>query len=108
MANRFRVTALLPPLAVGEPGEVVKRTLTRVVNGGEPTTDEILVDASEFSFEALQNDQIHLELRNVDDAGNVGPASVSDFTVFDTVPPNAPGEIGIQIEEILEDPAPQP
>jgi hypothetical protein len=107
MANRFRVFVQLPPLAAGEPGEVLKRTLSRSVNGGETVVQDVAVDMAETSFEALQNDSVHLELRNIDDGNNVSEPSIFDFVVLDTIAPAAPSEMGVRLEEI-PDPAPTP
>jgi len=100
MASALRVTVALPPLAAGEAGEVVKRRLTRIVNGGEPVSVEF--DATEVStvFDVEQDDVVNLALVNIDDAGNVSAPSTREFTALDTIPPAAPGEMDVAVTEV--------
>lgn len=101
MSNQFEATVALPALAEGEAGEVVSRQFTKQINGQEPVVETIGVDQAQHVFACVQGDVIHLELRNIDDAGNVSPtASVLDFTVVDTTPPEAPGAMTVALREL--------
>lgn len=108
MANLFRVRVLLPP--VNGP-DVAKRKLLRTMNDDPDTTVELGITTSEHetTFKARQDDRVRLELRQVDDVGNVSEPSILDFTVIDTTPPAAPAEMSVTLEELPdEDPAPVP
>lgn len=111
MPNRFRVHVLLPPIPVAEAGEVVSRKLTRTINETGPSIqDTIPIGQSEFTFEAQQDDRVHLKLVHFDDAGNASTPSHFEFTVTDTVPPSEPGAMAVSLEEIPDpvDPPPAP
>lgn len=106
MANRFRVTVALPPLAEGEAGEVVARKLSRKINDAEPIDDEFAADTPTAVFEANQGDNVLLSLTNKDDAGNFSAASERSFQVIDNIAPGAPGEMQVTLEEIPDSPQP--
>jgi|SRR3990167_6608473 len=102
MPNLFRVRVGLPPVTGPD---VSKRTLLRTMND-DPTTSVSLnfpIDQAETSFKARQDDKVHLELRQVDDVGNLSEPSVLDFTVIDTTPPVAPDTMAVTLEELPDD-----
>ena len=105
MARTFAVDAGLPPLATDEVGEVLQRKFVRVINAGDPVAEVVPADQAMISFSAMQDDQVHVELWNIDDAGNESlTPSARDFVVLDTNPPNAPGDISITLREVPDVP----
>lgn len=97
MANRFRTLVFLPPVV---DTDTVKMELSCLVNGvAEPVRPFEKPFASETEYIFPQDATVNLSLVNVDDAGNRSSPSERQFVVTDTVPPAAPGELGVQIVE---------
>lgn len=100
MGTAMRVTVGLPGLAPGEAGEVVQRRLTRVVNGGPAIAATFDASQPTFIFDAEQDDVVELSLVNIDDAGNISPPSERTVTIVDNIPPAAPGQMTVGVEEV--------
>lgn len=109
MSNRFLVHVLLPAIKPEEAKEVVSRKLTRTVNETGPSVeDDIPLNQSEFTFEAVQGDLVNLKLVHFDDAGNPSTPSKYEFTVIDDTPPSEPGQMMVSYTEIADEPPPAP
>lgn len=98
----------LPGLAAPD---VVKRELTVQIAGVVTTTvleGATLNDATVGGLKGLQDAALHLELVDIDDAGNRSQPSVFDGVLVDTFAPPAPGQLGIKAigEDFTEDPPP--
>lgn len=92
--------------------DVATRELQLLVDG-VVTNTTVITDLGQATVDGLRapvNSIATLELRDVDDAGNMSDPSVHEFAVLDTVPPPAPGALGATIvgEEITDDPPPGP
>jgi hypothetical protein len=106
MANNFKVTVGFPPLDAEDVGEVLTRKFLRSVNGAAPIEEVLPVSQAQVEFAALQSDALHLELFNIDDAGNLSTSpSVRDVVVSDTTPPHIPGEMNVTYAEVPDVPA---
>lgn len=93
MALVYNVTA-----APVTDSDVVERRLTATVNGTAGETKVYPSDTTSFGeFSFAQNDNVVLTLVDVDDAGNVSTPAVVDFTATDTLPPSAPGQLGVAL-----------
>lgn len=89
----YRVSAPAPVS-----GDVVTRLLTVSVNGAEGETNSFPGTATEFAtFSVPQNAEVVVTLVDVDDAGNKSEASTYSFVAVDTIPPAAPGAIGVTL-----------
>ena len=95
--------------------DVVSRELTVSVGGAEPVVFTLEANASEQSgFEGLHGDLVAGSLVDVDAAGNRSEPSVFSFTLVDTFPPPAPGEVGLKVtgqthpEPVEPEPTPEP
>jgi hypothetical protein len=92
--------------------DVVARHLT--VKAG----DVVVVDKSygydeEMAFEVPQDAACKLTLVDVDDGGNASPEASLEFVALDTIPPGAPGAIGLVLvgeraDDPVTDPVPDP
>lgn len=101
----------LPGLAAPD---VVKRELS-VQIGTEPVSvvtleGATLSDATVTNLKGTQDSPLHLELVDIDDAGNRSQPSVYDAVLADTFAPPAPGALGIKAigEDFTVEPAPEP
>lgn len=93
MALVYNVTA-----APAVDSDVVERRLTVTVNGVEQQTSVFQSDTTSFGeVRFAQNDNVVLTLVDVDDAGNVSTPAVLDFVATDTIPPSAPGSLGVAL-----------
>lgn len=109
-------TVALPPKSAAD---VVKREL-QVLNSGlaaVPITVEApLGDPGPPSVDITVKEGqtgIRLELREIDNAGNVSEASAFEFSSLDDTPPPAPGAFGVtfageRVVEVQDGPAPVP
>ena len=78
--------------------DVVTRELSVTIAGGTPVVINPAVYAIESQeFSGNDNDSVHLELVDVDDAGNLSTTSVLDTILIDTLAPPQPGEMGIRV-----------
>lgn len=96
----------LPPVSV--PSDVVSRELQVIVDGAQAEVKSVGKDDTVVSrISVPQDSAVRLELRNIDDSGNVSEPSVFEFTAVDTISPPAPGTLGVVIvDEIVGSPAP--
>jgi hypothetical protein len=79
-------------------GDVVTRLLTVSVNGEDMGTTELPGSATELTtFSVPQNAEVVVTLVDVDDAGNKSEATQYSFVAVDTIPPVAPGAIGVTL-----------
>jgi len=78
--------------------DVLSRELSVTV-GANPAVilNPAVGDTESQELSGNDSDAIHLELVDVDDAGNRSAASVLDATLLDTLAPPQPGEMGIRI-----------
>jgi hypothetical protein len=72
----------------------ISREVTYTIDGGSPVVLTYPVAAPE-SFLVPQGSALHVDVRDTDDSGNVSPITSGDFTVADTFPPVAPGEVSL-------------
>lgn len=78
--------------------DVVERRLTVTIGAGEPQLLNPATDATEsIELSGNDNEPVHAELVDVDDAGNVSQPSTLDAILADTLPPPAPGAMGITV-----------
>lgn len=75
-------------------GDITAQRFSASHSGGEPEAQTLDLSADVATFKVPQDVDVHLELRYVDDAGNVSEPSVQDFHSNDTIPPDAPGAFG--------------
>lgn len=83
---------------VSAESDVLERHLKVVVNGTEVgvvryARETVKVGGLRF----LDGDEVHLELRDVDDAGNASEPAILDFIAKDTIPPDAPEGFGVEL-----------
>lgn len=89
----YRVSA---PVSVSK--DVVNRLLTLSVNGKDEGIATLPGNATELSvFSVPQNAEVVLTLVDVDDAGNKSEAATLSFVAVDTIPPAAPGGLGVTL-----------
>lgn len=87
--------ATFPPTTAND---VVTREVTMTINGGTPDVSTYPVTTGEFNFFAPDNATVSLFLVDIDDAGNRSqPSPSTEFTATDTLPPPAPGAIGVTL-----------
>lgn len=90
MAGVLVYDVQLPPLAEAD---VSLRKLT--VKVGDVSEEfELENERTSFEIKVPQGSDVSLSLVNIDDAGNVSPASEQSFLAQDTIPPDAPGAFG--------------
>lgn len=85
----------LPPTTAAD---VAERNLTITIGSQEAQVvnpDLTAEETQEFSGE--DNDPVHAELVDVDDAGNRSQPSIFDGVLTDTLAPPQPGEMGIRV-----------
>lgn len=78
--------------------DVVERRLLVTVNG--ETRDSLVFSQDTVSFGELSfehNDNVSVSLVDVDDVGNVSTPAVLEFVASDTLPPSAPGGLGVSL-----------
>jgi hypothetical protein len=93
MALVYSVTAAAPVDA-----DVVERRLTVTVNGEEKSSQVYASETTAFGeLSFAQSDNVVLTLVDVDDAGNVSTPAVLEFVAADTIPPVAPGGLGVAL-----------
>ncbi len=93
MALVYNVTAAAPVDA-----DVVERRLNVTVNGEEKNSQFYSPETTSFGeLSFTQNDSVVLTLVDVDDAGNVSTPAVLEFVAADTIPPVAPGGLGVAL-----------
>ena len=90
---QFVVT--LPPTGAAD---VLSRELS-VTIGANPAVilNPAVGDVESQELSGNDNDAVHLELVDVDDAGNRSAASVLEVILLDTLVPPQPGEMGIRV-----------
>ena len=85
----------LPPVGAAD---VVERTLTVTIGDNAPQTLNPAIDATETGeLQGNDNDAVHAELVDTDDAGNQSQPSTLDAVLSDTIPPPQPGQMGINV-----------
>lgn len=78
--------------------DVVKRELS--VRVGSADVKSIELDGAALVTEELEgadNDSVDGQLIDIDDAGNRSEASSFSFVLTDTIPPPAPGAVGLRV-----------
>lgn len=88
-------------------GDVVKRVGAITLPDESVETFELEgKDAAEAGpFEVPQDSEVKISVVNVDDSGNESDPRVQTFVIVDTIPPAAPGELGVRVtgERTVED-----
>ena len=92
MALIYEVT--LPPPGAAD---VTIRELTVTVAGGAPAVSDLGPEEAPPEIAAEPGQDVELSLCDVDDAGNRSEVSVLSFTASDTLPPPAPGQLGVTV-----------
>lgn len=78
--------------------DVVQRELIASVNGETVSTTVWSGTAVDLGVISVpQDSQVELTLVDIDDAGNRSAPAVVTFVAADTVPPQAPGGIGVTL-----------
>lgn len=78
--------------------DVVNRELAVVVNGQEVSRSLYPKDTTDFGeVRAAQDATVILTLVDIDDAGNRSQPAIREFVALDTIPPAAPGELGVAL-----------
>ena len=93
MADKLGYTLALPPKSTA--ADVVKRTLSVKIGDAEAIETEVAAEVVQHEIIVDQDLSVHVELVDVDDAGNKSPASVLDFVAIDNIAPPQPGEMGV-------------
>lgn len=92
--------------------DVVERQLFVALNGRTDVaaTKVFPPEATDLGeLRVPQGENVLLTLVDVDDAGNRSEPAVLEFVAEDTIPPAAPGALGVTlVAETHEDPAPEP
>jgi hypothetical protein len=89
-------TISLPPVGATD---VVERRLTVIVGSDDPISiTPAVTDTESQEFGGEDNEPVHAELIDVDDAGNQSQPSVLDAVLADTLPPPQPGAMGIVLK----------
>ena len=97
MADRITFNVALPAPPEG-PNDIVSGELSVKIDGELVSTTNVTLDDTEVGpFDGPQDSIVDLEYRYVDDAGNKSEPSTAQFTLVDTVPPPAPGSLGVAI-----------
>lgn len=80
-------------------GDVVNRKLALTMPDGTVVNSEVAgKDAADSeTFEVPQDSVVKVSCVNVDDAGNESDPRVQEFTIADTIPPAAPGEMAVKV-----------
>lgn len=79
-------------------GDVVQRELVTTVNGEVVSTTVWAGSAVDLGVVAVpQEATVELTLTDIDDAGNRSEPAVATFVAADTIPPAAPGGIGVTL-----------
>ena len=90
--------------------DVVSRELVVAINGEVQPVVYFAGATTDFgTVDAPQNSEVALTLTDVDDAGNRSESTSLVFVALDTLPPSAPGSIGVTLvgETTVPD-APEP
>lgn len=103
MAITFAVVLPAPPVDAADWNEIASGELIVTIPGAEPimiATDKATQESdlrlvSDERFVAPQGMFVALAFSYIDDAGNRGSASNASVELTDTVPPVAPGEVGL-------------
>lgn len=75
-----------------------KRKLTVKVGSADPVETELPGDAVvSGELSGNDNDTVEGSLVDIDDAGNPSDPSTFSFVLTDTIPPAAPGQVGMRI-----------
>lgn len=97
MADKLTFNVVVPAEPV--PTDVVRREAELSLPDG--TTQTATLEGAGESrlgpFEGDEGASVGVSVVNVDNAGNSGPPRQASFTLVDTIPPVAPGEIGLEI-----------
>ena len=86
-------------LTLPAPGasDVIKRTLTTQIGSASPVSIDLAVADSVPEMSGADNDVVQGYLVDVDDAGNSSDPSSFSFVLTDTIPPPAPGQVGLTV-----------
>ncbi len=100
MGNAFKVTATIPPSSE-RAGEVVSTSLEVQLNGAVLSMQDIDVNLPLFDFTIPKpGGDVSFVLTDIDGSGNATPNVSGPYTVSDTTPPAARGQITIAVEEV--------
>lgn len=78
--------------------DVVTRRLTVLVNGEAREPVDFAADATSLGELGFNDDEeVVLTLVDIDDAGNASEPAVFEFVATDTIPPAAPGSLGVSL-----------
>jgi len=94
--GEFMADELTYRLTLNDVGTDVETQLLTVTCGldGEVEEFELPASAKEVEFTVHQDAEVTLALTYVDDAGNQSGTTTAMFVAVDTLPPDAPGDIG--------------
>jgi hypothetical protein len=85
-------------LPVPGAADVATRELTVSIAGADPVTvSPAIGDTESQEFSGNDNDTIHAELVDIDDADNRSTPSVYEGVLTDTLAPPQPGELGVKV-----------
>jgi hypothetical protein len=78
--------------------DVVSRELTVAVNGEQISRVSFPKETTDFGeIKVAQDSNVSVALVDIDDAGNRSQPALREFVATDTIPPAAPGEIGVSL-----------
>lgn len=99
--KKIEATILLPALGENEEGEVVDRKFSYSIDGGTPVENTFPVEEMQRIILGDEGQSVHVELFNVDNAGNPSMSGATlDFVFADTTPPGAPGPMNVTMQEV--------
>lgn len=86
---------IFPPNS--DPEEIITRELAVFENSTETGRSVFPAETVDKLLTFAQGVAVKLELSNIDNNDNKGPASTREFTALDTIAPGAPGEMGVEL-----------
>ena len=92
MANQIRVRVN----STADPDTVSREVTVDRQDGSPPEVLTYPVPGDVSSFLVPQGAAVTISVQDTDDAGNKSPVTSKDFTVADTFPPAAPGELSLE------------
>ena len=99
MADMIRVRVAFPAIQP-ENDDVEQLEFSYSVNGAEAVVELLPKETALKELTFPQDARVSLSLVYLDDATptpNRSPASTREFVALDTVPPAAPGELGVEV-----------
>lgn len=99
MDGMLTFVVTVPAEPESQAAEVVSREASVTVGDGLTQTSALegSGDAEVGPFEGAQDTAVTVSVVNIDDAGNRSEPRTQSFVLVDTIPPAAPGEIGLRV-----------